>query len=103
MFVLIHFYPLIFTRMMLELGKEKPWPDALASLTGEHELSADALLEYFKPLQIWLDEHRSKNNYSLGWKTNDKMNDDPNDQMDDQMNNQTNVQANDQMNDQSNV
>lgn len=52
---------------MLELGKELPWPDALATLTGSTKLSSKAILDYFKPLEVWLDAHRDGNNYKLGW------------------------------------
>ena len=41
---------------MLEMGQSKPWPDALEVLTGQREIDAGALLEYFAPLQKWLDE-----------------------------------------------
>ena len=57
----------IFFRTMLELGKELPWPDALATLTGSTKLSSKAILDYFKPLEVWLDAHRDGNNYKLGW------------------------------------
>ncbi len=41
---------------MLELGQSKPWPVALEAMTGEKRTDAGALLEYFAPLQKWLDE-----------------------------------------------
>jgi peptidyl-dipeptidase A len=41
---------------MLAMGRSRPWPDALVALTGEREMDATALLEYFAPLQRWLDE-----------------------------------------------
>jgi len=40
---------------MLALGASRPWPEALAALTGERELDADAILDYFAPLEEWLD------------------------------------------------
>jgi peptidyl-dipeptidase A len=43
-------------RKMLEMGQSRPWPDALEALTGERRMDAGALLEYFAPLQTWLDE-----------------------------------------------
>jgi peptidyl-dipeptidase A len=52
---------------MLSLGASKPWPNALATLTGEHELDATALADYFAPLKTWLDEQNKKNNYPVGW------------------------------------
>lgn len=50
---------------MLKLGASKPWPDALATLTGERQLDASALLEYFQPLHKWLKEQNQKQ--SCGW------------------------------------
>jgi peptidyl-dipeptidase A len=41
---------------MLEMGQSRPWPDALNALTGSKEMDASALLDYFAPLQKWLDE-----------------------------------------------
>lgn len=41
---------------MLEMGKSRPWPDALAALSGERRMDAAAMLEYFAPLKAWLDE-----------------------------------------------
>src|SRR5215471_10051517 len=52
---------------MLRLGASKPWPEALATLTGQHELDASALADYFAPLKTWLDEQNKKNGYPVGW------------------------------------
>jgi peptidyl-dipeptidase A len=52
---------------MLELGRSKPWPDALEALTGEKQMDASALADYFAPLKTWLDEQNKKNNYPVGW------------------------------------
>jgi peptidyl-dipeptidase A len=41
---------------MLEMGQSREWPDALEVLTGERRMDAAGLLEYFAPLQRWLDE-----------------------------------------------
>ncbi len=41
---------------MLRMGKSKPWPDALEAVTGEREMDATAILDYFAPLKEWLDE-----------------------------------------------
>jgi peptidyl-dipeptidase A len=43
-------------RAMLALGASKPWPEALAVLSGETRADATAMLEYFKPLAAFLDE-----------------------------------------------
>jgi len=52
---------------MLSLGASKPWPEALEVLTGEKQLDASALADYFAPLKTWLDEQNKKNNYAVGW------------------------------------
>ncbi|MDQ3246680.1 MAG: M2 family metallopeptidase [Pseudomonadota bacterium] len=50
---------------MLEVGASKPWPDALQAFTGTREMSARPMLEYFAPLQAWLQEqNRGK---QCGW------------------------------------
>ncbi|XP_057290559.1 angiotensin-converting enzyme-like [Hydractinia symbiolongicarpus] len=54
-------------RNMLELGKELPWPDALDVLAGTKKMSSKPILDYFKPLENWLDKHREENNYPIGW------------------------------------
>jgi len=41
---------------MLAMGQSRPWPDALFALTGERQMDATAMLEYFAPLKTWLDE-----------------------------------------------
>jgi peptidyl-dipeptidase A len=40
---------------MLAMGASRPWPDALEAITGERTMDASGLLEYFAPLQRWLD------------------------------------------------
>ena len=50
---------------MLAMGQSEPWPDALEVLTGERQVDADALLEYFAPLKKWLDEQNEGK--TVGW------------------------------------
>jgi peptidyl-dipeptidase A len=52
---------------MLSMGQSKPWPEALQELTGEKQMDASAIADYFAPLKIWLDEQNKKNNYPVGW------------------------------------
>jgi len=52
---------------MLSMGASKPWPDALQVLTGQREIDATALPDYFAPLKVWLDEQNEKNGYPVGW------------------------------------
>ncbi len=52
---------------MLGMGLSKPWPEALAVLTGEKQMDASALADYFAPLRSWLDEENKANHYPVGW------------------------------------
>jgi peptidyl-dipeptidase A len=52
---------------MLAMGSSKPWPEALETLTGEKQMDASALADYFAPLKIWLDEQNKVNHYAVGW------------------------------------
>jgi len=52
-------------KAMLEMGASKPWPDALEVLTGQRQMDASAMAEYFAPLKTWLDQqNRGKR---VGW------------------------------------
>ncbi|HET7040135.1 MAG TPA: M2 family metallopeptidase, partial [Gemmatimonadales bacterium] len=50
---------------MLTLGASRPWPDALEAVTGTRQMDAGAILEYFQPLQAWLD--RQNRGVPTGW------------------------------------
>jgi peptidyl-dipeptidase A len=41
---------------MMEMGMSRRWPDALEALTGQREVDASALVEYFEPLLAGLEE-----------------------------------------------
>ncbi len=41
---------------MLAMGASRPWPDALEAFTGTREMSGEAMIEYFRPLQSWLEQ-----------------------------------------------
>jgi peptidyl-dipeptidase A len=41
---------------MLSMGASQPWPDALEKIAGSKQMDASAILDYFKPLDAWLDE-----------------------------------------------
>jgi len=41
---------------MLEMGSSRPWQDAMEAMTGQRELDASAIIDYFAPLKEWLDE-----------------------------------------------
>ncbi len=50
---------------MLSMGCSKPWPDALEALTGQRQMDATAIRDYFAPLQKWLDEQNEGK--PVGW------------------------------------
>jgi len=50
---------------MLELGRSKPWPEALEAMTGTASMDATAILDYFAPLKQWLDEQNAGR--QCGW------------------------------------
>jgi peptidyl-dipeptidase A len=52
-------------KKMLEMGQSKPWPDALEAISGERDLDASAILEYYAPLKKWLDEQNA--GHPSGW------------------------------------
>lgn len=52
---------------MLEMGASKPWPEALSVVTGSDKMDAKAVLDYFAPLQVWLDEQNTQANRQCGW------------------------------------
>ena len=43
-------------KRMLEMGRSRPWPEALKELTGEEKRDATAIIDYYAPLKVWLDE-----------------------------------------------
>ncbi len=47
-------------KAMLELGSSRPWPDALEAITGQRQMDASAMAEYFAPLKKWLDEQNAR-------------------------------------------
>jgi peptidyl-dipeptidase A len=52
-------------KAMMEMGASRPWPEALEALTGQKQMDASAMAEYFAPLKTWLDEqNRGK---TVGW------------------------------------
>ena len=50
---------------LLEQGQSRPWREILADFTGEKDIDAGAIRDYFAPLNEWLSEqNRGK---SCGW------------------------------------
>jgi peptidyl-dipeptidase A len=52
---------------VLAMGKSKPWPDALEALTGQRQMDATAVLDYFAPLKEWLDAQNKASGVPIGW------------------------------------
>ncbi len=52
-------------RDMLAMGSSKPWPDAMEALTGQRELDATAIIDYFQPLMAYLEEQNKDR--QCGW------------------------------------
>ncbi|GFR67122.1 angiotensin-converting enzyme [Elysia marginata] len=54
-------------RHILRAGSSKPWQELLKNLTGSIHITADAILEYFRPLEIWLKRFNSYHGQTIGW------------------------------------
>uniref|UniRef100_A0A673VHG5 Angiotensin-converting enzyme n=1 Tax=Suricata suricatta TaxID=37032 RepID=A0A673VHG5_SURSU len=52
---------------VLKLGSSKPWPEVLQKITRQTEVSAKALMTYFKPLLNWLVTENVRQGEILGW------------------------------------
>ena len=52
---------------MLELGRSRPWKEAMEVMTGQGEMSTGAIREYFLPLEQWLVERNRRDNVTVGW------------------------------------
>ncbi len=50
---------------MLAMGQSKPWQEILSEATGERQLDATAMVDYFQPLQVWLE--RQNRGKPVGW------------------------------------
>ena len=50
---------------MMQMGASRPWPEALAVITGSKQMDASAMLEYFAPLQSWLQQQNQ--GQQCGW------------------------------------
>ncbi|XP_075251397.1 angiotensin-converting enzyme-related protein-like [Convolutriloba macropyga] len=53
-------------REMMSKGRSVNWKILLKEFTGE-EMNAKAVLEYFEPLEKWLNEYIKENNVPIGW------------------------------------
>lgn len=51
----------------MKLGFSKPWPEAMKLITGQPNMSASAMMKYFKPLLDWLLTENGRHGEKLGW------------------------------------
>lgn len=51
----------------MKLGFSKPWPEAMTLITGQPNMSASAIMNYFKPLLDWLLTENGRHKETLGW------------------------------------
>uniref|UniRef100_A0A2K6P2V7 Angiotensin-converting enzyme n=1 Tax=Rhinopithecus roxellana TaxID=61622 RepID=A0A2K6P2V7_RHIRO len=51
----------------MKLGFSRPWPEAMQLITGQPNMSASAILSYFKPLLDWLRTENELHGEKLGW------------------------------------
>jgi peptidyl-dipeptidase A len=52
-------------KAMLAMGTSRPWPDALEAVAGTRQMDAGPLVEYFAPLQAYLEEQNKDRD--CGW------------------------------------
>ena len=52
-------------RTMLAMGQSRSWPEALRVVTGQDQMDATAILDYFAPLKTWLDQQNK--GQKCGW------------------------------------
>lgn len=50
---------------MLALGQSQPWPDTLQVFTGQRDMDASAIIDYFAPLNAWLEQQNA--GQKCGW------------------------------------
>jgi peptidyl-dipeptidase A len=50
---------------MLEMGQSRPWQEALEKIAGTRQMDASAIVDYFAPLQKWLDQQNKGK--PVGW------------------------------------
>jgi peptidyl-dipeptidase A len=50
---------------MMAMGASRPWQDAMEAMTGQRDLDASAVVDYFAPLKTWLDEQNQGR--QCGW------------------------------------
>lgn len=54
-------------KKMMSMGASKPWPDVMEVITGQRNIDAGPMLEYFRPLHEWLEKMNRRNKAFVGW------------------------------------
>jgi peptidyl-dipeptidase A len=50
---------------MLQMGRSRPWPEALEAFTGTRDMDGSAIIAYFAPLMEYLREQNAAR--QCGW------------------------------------
>ena len=56
---------------MMELGTSKTWKETMMKMTGQPGMNTSAILEYFQPLEKWLDKQNKAAGVSISWNSNE--------------------------------
>jgi len=59
---------------MLQMGASKQWQDGFEVITGQRDMDAGPLLEYFSPLLEWLREENNRTGEDIGWTHSHRVN-----------------------------
>nr|CAD7455012.1 unnamed protein product [Timema tahoe] len=57
----------------IKMGSSRPWPDAMEVVTGQREMDASGLLDYFSPLYKWLQDENNRTEEYIGWEPSNKV------------------------------
>jgi peptidyl-dipeptidase A len=52
---------------MMAAGSSQPWPDTLEAMVNTRKMDAGPMLEYFAPLEAWLDDQIAAKSIPVGW------------------------------------
>jgi len=52
-------------KKVMSLGASRPWPEIMKLISGYGDIRADRMLEYFRPLMVWL-RNENRGQY-IGW------------------------------------
>lgn len=52
---------------MMKLGSSRSWQEAMQAITGRQFVDVQPIVDYFEPLQDWLEATNQANGDSPGW------------------------------------